>query len=152
GEVSRLPSPAAGNTILTKPDRRGASKASAGTKVHGLGFHGWRAFTTAAVIAGTLAVVFVAWTAFRVGGDRVTIAVDDIGEAAAALIAMVSCGLAAGRTSDRTRVAWALFPAAAASWGAGEVIWSVYEVGMGVAVPFPSAADAGFLLAIPLAV
>jgi len=150
--VSRLPSPAAVNTILTKPDRRGASKVSAGPRIHGLGFHGWRAFTIAAVIAGTLAVIFVAWTAFRVGGDRVTIAVDDIGEAAAALIAMVSCGLAAGRTSDRTRVAWALFAASAASWGAGEVIWSVYEVGMGVSVPFPSAADAGFLLAIPLAV
>jgi PAS domain S-box-containing protein len=28
----------------------------------------------------------------------------------------------------------------------------VYQVGLGVAVPFPSAADAGFLLAIPLAV
>jgi PAS domain S-box-containing protein len=97
-------------------------------------------------------VAFVGWTAFRIGGDRVTIGVDDIGQALAALIAMVSCGLAARRTSDRTRVAWSLFAASAASWGAGEIIWSVYEVGMGVSVPFPSAADAGFLLAIPLAV
>ena len=32
------------------------------------------------------------------------------------------------------------------------MVWSVYEVGLGVSVPFPSAADAGFLLAIPLAV
>ncbi len=32
------------------------------------------------------------------------------------------------------------------------MVWSVYEVGMGVSVPFPSAADVGFLLAIPLAV
>jgi PAS domain S-box-containing protein len=78
--------------------------------------------------------------------------VDDIGEAVAALIAMASCGLAASRSSHRTRVAWALFAASAASWGTGEIIWSVYEVGMGVSVPFPSAADAGFLMAIPLAV
>jgi PAS domain S-box-containing protein len=65
---------------------------------------------------------------------------------------MASCGLAASRSSDRNRIAWALFAASAASWGTGEVIWSVYEVGMGVSVPFPSAADAGFLVAIPLAV
>jgi PAS domain S-box-containing protein len=125
---------------------------SAGPTVNGLGFRGWRAFTTAAVVAGTLALAFIACTAFRLGGDRVTIPVDDIGQAVAALIAMVSCGFAASRTSDRTRVAWSLFAASAASWGAGEIIWSVYQVGMGTGVPFPSAADAGFLLAIPLAV
>jgi PAS domain S-box-containing protein len=150
--VSRIPSPVRTNTILTTPGRLGTSKISAGQTINGLGFRGWRAFTTAAVISGALALAFVAWTSFRVGGDRVTIAVDDLGEAVAALVAMVSCGLAASRASDRTRVAWALFAASAASWAIGEIIWSVYEVGMGVNVPFPSAADAGFLAAIPLAV
>jgi PAS domain S-box-containing protein len=145
-------SAAAAAAILTRPAERGTSTISARSTMIGLGFRGWRAFTTAAVIGGTLALAFVVWTIFRLGGDNVSIAVDDIGEAAAALIAMVSCGLAAVRTSDRTRLAWALFAASAASWGAGEIIWSVYEVGMGVSVPFPSAADAGFLLAIPLAV
>jgi PAS domain S-box-containing protein len=118
----------------------------------GMGLHGWGAFTVAAAIAGTLVVAFVAWTAFRVGGSQATIAVDDIGEAAAALVAAASCGLAAARTSHRTRLAWTFFAASAASWGTGEVIWSVYQVGLGVAVPFPSAADAGFLLAVPFAV
>jgi len=118
----------------------------------GLGLRGWRAFTIAAVVAGALAAAFVAWTALRVGGDQATIAVDDIGEAVAALIAAASCGLAAARNEHRTRVAWGLFAASAASWGIGEVIWSVYEVGLGIAVPFPSAADAGYLLAVPLAV
>ena len=37
-------------------------------------------------------------------------------------------------------------------WAAGEVVWSVYEVGMGVPVPYPSLADAGFLAAVPFAV
>jgi two-component system sensor histidine kinase/response regulator len=120
--------------------------------VNGFGFRGWRAFTLAATAAALLAAAFVAWTALRIGGDQATVAVDDIGEAVAALIAAGSCGLAAVRTSNRTRLAWALFAASAASWFAGEVVWSVYEVGMGVNVPFPSAADAGFLLAIPLAV
>ncbi len=109
-------------------------------------------FTISAAVAAILSVAFVIWTALRLGGDQVTIAVDDIGEAVAALIAAVSCGLAATRTSNRTRLAWTFFAASAGSWGIGEVVWSVYEVGMGVSVPFPSAADAGFLLAIPLAI
>jgi two-component system, sensor histidine kinase and response regulator len=109
-------------------------------------------FAIAAAVAGALAVGFVAWTVLRIGGDDATVAVDDIGEAVAAAIAAVSCGLAAGRTSSRARLAWAFFGASAASWAIGEVIWSVYEVGMGVSVPFPSAADVGFLVAIPLAV
>jgi len=40
----------------------------------------------------------------------------------------------------------------AALWAAGEVVWSIYEVGMGVPVPYPSLADAGFLSAVPFAI
>jgi PAS domain S-box-containing protein len=120
--------------------------------VSGFGLRDWRAFTIGATAAATVTVAFVAWTALRLGGEQVTIAVDDIGEAVAAMAAAVSCGLAAYRNSGRTRLAWALFAASAATWGIGEVIWSIYEVGLGVSVPFPSAADAGFLLAIPLGV
>ena len=38
------------------------------------------------------------------------------------------------------------------SWTVGEVVWSIYEVGLGDAVPFPSPADLGFLLAVPLGI
>jgi PAS domain S-box-containing protein len=120
--------------------------------VIGFGFRGWRAFTIAAAAAAVLSLAFIAWTVFHIGGDQATIAVDDIGEAVAAMIAAASCGLAAFRASNRTRLAWAFFAASAGSWGIGEVVWSVYEVGLRVRVPFPSAADAGFLLAIPFAV
>jgi PAS domain S-box-containing protein len=120
--------------------------------VIGFGFRGWRAFTIAAAAAAVLSLAFIAWAVFRIGGDQATIAVDDIGEAVAAMIAAASCGLAAFRASNRTRLAWAFFAASAGSWGIGEVVWSVYEVGLRVRVPFPSAADAGFLLAIPFAV
>ncbi|MGH7764382.1 MAG: ATP-binding protein [Candidatus Dormibacteraceae bacterium] len=138
---------------LRRTPATGAGGRPAGRLVMvGLGVRDWRAFSIAAAIGGTLAVAFVAWTAFRVGGTQATVAVDDIGEAVAAFIAAASCGLAAGRTQRRTRAAWALFSASAASWGCGEVIWSVYEVGLGVDVPFPSAADIGYLLAVPLAV
>ena len=92
------------------------------------------------------------WLALRIGGDQVTTAVDDIGEAVAAGAAAVSCGLAARRTTARLRRSWALLAASAAMWCAGEIAWSVYEVGLNVAVPFPSIADVGFIGAIPLAI
>jgi PAS domain S-box-containing protein len=106
----------------------------------------WAAAATVLVVVG-----FVAWMGLRIGGDRITIAVDDIGEGVAALIAAICCALAARRNTARARLGWTLLSASAATWCAGEIVWSVYEVGLGVSVPDPSAADAGFLGAIPLA-
>ncbi len=97
-------------------------------------------------------VGFVAWVELRIGGDRGVIVFDDLGEGVAALAAAVLCGLAARRKAGRPRLGWTLLAASAGTWCAGEIVWSVYEVGMNVSVPFPSAADAGFLGAIPLAV
>jgi len=112
----------------------------------------WRRFALAAALALVASVLFLIWTAFRLGGDKTTIAIDDIGEGVASGIAAVSLAVAAVRASGRTRAAWALLGASAASWTIGEAIWSWYEVFQGIAVPFPSAADAGFLLAIPLTI
>ncbi len=112
----------------------------------------WRVFAVSAVAAVLMAIAFVAWLQLHLGGDQATTAVSDLGQAAAALTAAVSCGLAARRTSGQLRRAWALLAASALSWGLGEVVWSVYEVWLNVAVPFPSAADIGFLGAIPLAI
>lgn len=88
----------------------------------------------------------------QVGGAQATTAVDDIGEAVAAGIAAASCAWAATRTEGRLRRGWALLAFSAASWCAGEVAWSIYEVGLGMTVPSPSIADVGFIAAIPLAV
>jgi hypothetical protein len=85
-------------------------------------------------------------------GDRGTTAFDDIGEAVAALIAAGACGWAATRASATERLGWTLLGISAALWGAGEVVWSIYEVGMGVPTPYPSLADAGFLSAVPFAI
>jgi len=112
----------------------------------------WKRFAVLAAVAAGATAAFVFWTVFEIGGDKPTIAFDDIGEAIASGAATISCALAARGSRGRVRVAWALIAAAAASWTVGELIWSAYEVGMGVAVPFPSAADIGFLLAIPLAI
>jgi len=117
-----------------------------------IGTRAGRRFVAAAIAGIVLSALFIAWTALRIGGDTVTVGVDDIGEAVAALLAALSCGYAAWRSPGRMRLAWGLLGGSALSWFIGELIWSVYEVGLGVNVPFPSAADAGYLLAIPLAV
>jgi PAS domain S-box-containing protein len=114
--------------------------------------HPWHVFALAAVLMAVAVALFIAFISLRIGGEVLTNAVDDIGEGTASLIAALSCGLAAGRSRGRLRVAWALLAASAASWLAGEIVWSVYELGLRVPVPYPSAADFGYLGAIPLAV
>ena len=109
-----------------------------------------KVFIYAAVATVAIVVAFVAWVELRIGGDRVTIAFDDISELAAAFMAAAACGWAARKTSGRQRLGWTLLAASAAVWGTGQVVWSIYEIGSG-SVPYPSGADAGFLGAIPLA-
>jgi two-component system, sensor histidine kinase and response regulator len=133
------------SAVLVLPARRPVA-------VTGLGIEGWRPFLIAAGAAALVSAVFAGWTAGDWVSDQATIYVDDIGEAVAAFIAVASCGFAAYRNHGRTRTAWALLAASAMSWGLGEVVWCVYQVGLGVDVPFPSFADAGFLAAVPLAV
>jgi len=126
-------------TAATRPRSRLASRAG-------------RRFVWAAAAVAVVSVLFILAVGLNIGGDRGTTATDDIGEAIAALVAAASCGYAALTRTGRLRLTWALIGLSAFSWFAGEVVWSVYEVGLGQDVPFPSAADAGFLLAIPLAV
>src|SRR5438046_1416073 len=111
-----------------------------------------RRFVVAAALAAAVGIAFTVWIGFRIGGDQSVTDVDDLGEAIAALIAAASCGFASWRATGRMRLAWGLLAASALSWGIGETVWSVIEIGLGQGVPFPSAADAGFLPAIPLAV
>jgi len=104
-----------------------------------------------AVLAAAASVAFTSVLVFHPWGGYWVTAVDDVGEAVAALIAAAACAWAATRTERRLQLGWTLLALSAASWGAGEVVWSVYEVGLGMAVPFPSLADVGFLAAVPLA-
>lgn len=85
-------------------------------------------------------------------GPHAVTAIDDIGEAVAAALASAACAWAASRAAGKVRLGWALMSISAGLWAAGEVVWSIYEVGLGVEVPFPSLADVGFLSAVPFAV
>lgn len=121
-------------------------------EITGFGIEGWVPFTAAAVAAGVTSIVFTLWIAQGWFGEQTTTAVDDLAEAGAALIAAGSCLYASLRNTGRVRLAWALFGLSALSWAIGELIWSWYEVFEQKDVPFPSAADAGYLFAIPFVI
>ena len=112
----------------------------------------WKRFAILAALASLASAAFIVWLLLGIGGSRLTIAVDDLGEGVASAVAGFSCAVAAWRSPGRARLAWALIALSAACWTVGEVIWSVYEVVMGLTVPYPSAADVFYLLAIPLAI
>src|SRR5689334_12079255 len=76
---------------------------------------------------------------------QMTEALADVLELGAAVLAAASCGIAARRSRRRLRASWAARSAACARWAVGEAIWTVYEVGLHRATPFPSLADVGFL-------
>jgi len=111
-----------------------------------------RDFIIAGAVAALLITAFGAWIELRIAGVDVTEAIDDFGEAAAALIAAVACAVAALRHRGRMRLAWSMLGASAFAWAAGETVWSLIEIILGQQVPFPSLADVGFLAAVPLAV
>src|SRR5438552_18218083 len=114
--------------------------------------HAKRDFGIACAAAVLLTAAFGVWIGLRIDGVQVTEAVDDFGEAAAALIAAVACAAAAFRQKGRMRLSWALLGSGAAAWAIGEGIWSYIEVIRGQQVPFPSLADAGYLAAVPFVV
>jgi diguanylate cyclase (GGDEF)-like protein len=110
-----------------------------------------RAFRRWAAAAGVLTALFGVFLQLHLGGATVTTAVDDTGEALAALAAAAACLRTAYRGDRAARWAWTLLGLAAAAWSAGELWWAYKEVVVGRDIPFPSIADAGFLAAVPLA-
>ncbi|MDP9220270.1 MAG: EAL domain-containing protein [Actinomycetota bacterium] len=87
----------------------------------------------------------------RWGGPAAVKAIDDLGQLGFAWIAAGLCALASWRSSGRRRRSWAALTVALAAWGSGQVVWSYYELAADRASPFPSAADAGYLIFPPAA-
>jgi PAS domain S-box-containing protein len=112
---------------------------------------GWKAFGVGAVVVAATTVGFALIVGHPLGSPRFVTAFDDIGEAAAALIAAGACAWTASRSDSQLRRGWVLLGLSAAAWCLGQVVWTVDEVVLGVA-PFPSLADVGYLVAAPLAI
>ena len=110
-----------------------------------------RWFVLAVVVATIAVATCLVWVVAQLGGAEVTKAADDIYSVLVPCAAAVACWLAARRRQGRGRLGWALVGVSAFSWGMGSVAWTYYDVVARIPVPFPSYADAGFLIAIPLA-
>jgi len=110
-----------------------------------------RTFVAAAAAVALLSLAYALNIRTAYFGQHAVTAMDDIGEAVAAALASAACAWAASRAAGNDRLGWALMSISAGLWAAGEVVWSIYEVGLGMQVPYPSLADAGFLAAVPFA-
>jgi diguanylate cyclase len=77
--------------------------------------------------------------------QHVTPAFSDLSETSIALLAAVSCALAARSAAGRLRIAWAGLAGATLWWAAGDAIWAWYELVLHVETPFPGLPDLGYL-------
>ncbi len=111
-----------------------------------------RWFRRAAVAAAVLVGIHLLWVYLGIGGDFGTLVFTDVEQSSLALLASVACGFAGLRSRNQARRGWSLLAAGMAAWAAGQLVWSYDEVVLGIAVPFPSLADAGFLAMVPLSV
>src|SRR4051794_23182684 len=105
----------------------------------------------ALISAGVVTAAFSALIVLQPGGDNLTPQVADVLEVLVAAIAATACLGTARAARGRSRRGWYLVGVSAASWALGQAIWTAYEI-RGQQAPFPSAADASYLLAVPLMV
>ncbi|MEP6462888.1 MAG: bifunctional diguanylate cyclase/phosphodiesterase [Frankiaceae bacterium] len=104
----------------------------------------------ATILLGGFAVLAV-WLLGGWGGPAGIQAVTDLGQLLAALAATWAAAATWRRCSGRRRHAWGALTVAIAAWAVGELAWCYYELLASRATPFPSLADAGFLLFPPAA-
>jgi PAS domain S-box-containing protein len=76
---------------------------------------------------------------------RAAILITDIGWTLVATAATISCIRAARASQGRDRAAWSTFATACGFWLGGQIVWDVYEIALGVPVPFPSISDVGYV-------
>jgi diguanylate cyclase (GGDEF)-like protein len=110
-----------------------------------------RRFGATTGVAAILLGLFVIWVASHPGVHRSTADIDAVVKLVVAALAAASCVVFGRRAAPQVRLAWMWIGAFAAVWAVGAAVLTWYDFGKNGAVPFPSAADAGFLAALPLA-
>jgi diguanylate cyclase len=105
-----------------------------------------RTRTWAPLGCAVLIALFMGDLVLRPGGVHLTRTIDDIAEMVAAAAAAGFGIRRALRSTRRVRASWLLIALGCAGWAAGEAIWCYYELLQHRDTPFPSLADAGFLV------
>jgi PAS domain S-box-containing protein len=103
------------------------------------------------LLAVVVPVVFAAAALAGLGGDFLRVDVGNLLAIIAPVLAAVSCLFASRRSDGSTRRGWAYLSLAASAWAVGQLVWTYYEVGLGIPSPFPGPADFLFLSFVPLA-
>ncbi|MBO0685383.1 MAG: SpoIIE family protein phosphatase, partial [Candidatus Dormibacteraeota bacterium] len=99
------------------------------------------------VAVALVTAAYIVWVRFQVGGDHVTRGVDDLGNVAAAAVAVTVSARRALRSSGaQARYGWGLVAAFSAALGLGDAIYAYFDFFLRVPVPFPSAADVSYLI------
>jgi diguanylate cyclase (GGDEF)-like protein len=112
-----------------------------------------RAWAWAAVLATVVTAGFGAVLVVRPLTEYPLTFLDDLGQLGAATLGGAGAAVASARAyharDRRLGLTWALIAAGVWAWALGQAIWSWYELMLERPVPFPSAADAGYL-ALPV--
>jgi hypothetical protein len=108
-------------------------------------------FRLALGLALGASLAFLGFLLARPVGDGSVKLTANLAQLLAPSLAAASCAWAAASGSGRNRRAWALLAGSAGSWAVGQATWVWYEHLARRELPFPSLADVGYLLAIPLA-
>ena len=98
-----------------------------------------------AIAAAAVFVVFLVWILSGVSQGTTLTIIDDLTLAVLASAAALSTALAARAAHGRLRASWTALSLGFVAFSLGEIIWTVYEF-TGHETPFPSPADAAFLL------
>jgi PAS domain S-box-containing protein len=107
----------------------------------------WTPFVIAAAVGMIALLIYFALVVFAAAGAGLAKSIDPIFQAAAALAAAASCLVLARASTGKNRLAWSLIGASALitfTVGAGTAAF--YQLTTGLPVPFPSPADALYLL------
>jgi hypothetical protein len=112
---------------------------------------GTRRYRLALGLALGSSLAFLAFLLARPVGDDGVKLVANLARLLAPVVAAASCAVAAAAGTGRTRRALTLLAASAGSWAVGQATWGWYEHVAQRELPFPSLADFGYLVAIPLA-
>ena len=109
-------------------------------------------YRTALVVAATASGVYLLWLLTGLGSERLRAAVSDLVFVAAPAGAGYAC-LLGHRLRGGRHHAWAWLAGGCWTWALGSLVFAIYELGLGVRTPFPSAADVFYIgYAVPVAI